>query len=64
MSNTLIVIGYLGIRRCYLNVEREEAITRYCAYYNYTRDEFDEQAENVDEFTFEDEFEAYDAYSI
>lgn len=27
--NTIITIGYLGFRRCYLNVSMEEAIRRY-----------------------------------
>lgn len=58
--NTLIVIGWLGCKRCYLNIPQEEAIERYI------KDE-DSNLEfvlkHIDTFTFDDEFCAYDAYS-
>jgi len=63
-KNTLVVIGWLGMRQCYLNIPREEAIRRYCA----ARDDDPANIENnpeglVDEFEFTDTFSAYDAYS-
>ena len=64
MKNKLIVIGYLGIRKCYLNISIEEAITRYCESESMTRHEFDEDSGlNLQSFDFDDEFDAYDAYS-
>jgi hypothetical protein len=64
MKNKLISIGWLGIKRCYLNVSREEAIRRF------VRDECDGNPEITDEtltkdrlieeFEFDDEFYAYD----
>lgn len=55
--NHLIVIGYMGIKRCYLNISLEEARDRYF------QSEGDVPSfELIDEFDFEDEFCAYDAY--
>lgn len=28
--NKIIEIGYIGLKRCYLNVDEQEAIRRYC----------------------------------
>ena len=58
--NTLIVIGWLGSKRCYLNISESEAIARYI------KDEDSDLEfvlEHIDTFTFDDEFCAYDAYS-
>lgn len=59
MPHTLHVIGWIGNKRCYLDIPREEAARRYA----------DSEEEHVAEFghpeilTFEftDEFRAYDA---
>jgi hypothetical protein len=63
-KNKLISIGWLGVKRCYLNVPREEAIRRYA------RDEYDgnpgitdeslTKDRLIEEFEFDDEFHAYD----
>lgn len=59
--NTLIIIGYTGGKRAYLNVSREEAIDRYIK--SDTSDAPKEEIETlVVEFDFEDEFMVYDAY--
>jgi len=59
--NTLIVIGCLGIRKCYLNISKEEAIERYKK--SEEIDELDsETEEDIKEFQFEDEFNAYDVW--
>ena len=29
-KNRLVIIGWMGTKRAYLNVERDEAIRRYC----------------------------------
>jgi hypothetical protein len=61
--NKLIAIGYLGCRKCYLNIERDLAIEMYCKSENLTREEFDEDLGlNLQEFTFDNIFEAYDVW--
>lgn len=65
MKNTLISIGYLGIKRCYLNISLDEAIKRFCISEECTKNEFDKQyAETVEIFDFVDEFNAYDVGEI
>lgn len=62
-ANTLISIGYLGTKTCYLNISREEAIERYLKDNPFTTYE-DLITENiVAEFEFGDEFECYAAYA-
>lgn len=60
MKNTLVVIGYTGIRRAYLNVPVEEAERRY-------REAEDLEPEDklpyLHVFEFEDEFNVYDAWA-
>lgn len=55
MTNTLTVTGWLGNKRCYLNVSEEEALRRF-------KLENPEGTTNVDTFRFDDEFNAYDAW--
>ena len=59
--NTLIVIGWLGCKKCYLNVSREEAIRRYKIDDRTGEDEWTAIEGDIIEFQFEDEFSAYDA---
>jgi prefoldin subunit 5 len=61
MKNKLIVIGWLGMKRCYLNISREEAIERYKKDEEILEEEWVEIEEDIKEFQFEDEFYAYDA---
>jgi hypothetical protein len=61
--NKIIAIGYLGIRKCYLNLSEEEAIDRYCKSEQISRKEFDEDPGlNMQTITFKDEFECYDIW--
>lgn len=68
MSNKLIAIGYLGVKTCYLNVPKEEAIRRYVEAEMHGFETSAEIAQMrqetaaslVEEFEFEDEFSAYD----
>lgn len=61
--NTLISIGYIGLKRCYLNLTEDEAIERYCKFENMTRNEFDENVNiSVRIIQFDDEFSAYDVW--
>jgi len=53
MKHKLIVIGVTGRQRCYLDVDREEAIRRY-----RERDDAIEEAK-VFEIEFDDEFGTY-----
>lgn len=65
-KNSLIVIGWLSMRYCYLNLTREEAIARFI------RDHEPEMTPEmvthpgdgfIDEYLFDDEFGAYDAWT-
>ena len=58
--NTLIVRGWLGCKKCYLNISREEAIERYKRDDGTSEEEFSAIEEDIEEFQFEDEFGAYD----
>jgi len=62
--NTLISIGYLGIKHCYLNISELEAIEKYCKSLDYTIEDFNEFGlnEQINIFKFDDEFEAYGIY--
>lgn len=60
--NKLISIGYLGIKYCYLNVDEDEAIRRYCFTNNISEVEFKEQEIRIDTIEFEDEFSAYEIW--
>ena len=53
------MIGFIGIRKCYLNIKREEAIERYCISKEIELSDFNE---DVFEIKFNDEFGAYDLY--
>jgi hypothetical protein len=58
--NKIISIGYTGIKQCYLNVDEETAIARYCKSEGYTLEEFNEDFDiDVDIIEFDDEFGAY-----
>lgn len=58
MMNTIIEIGYLGMKRCYLNLTEEEAVKRYCESEDTPKEDVYAD-ELIDTITFEDEFVAY-----
>jgi hypothetical protein len=61
--NKIITIGYMGIKRCYLNISEEEAIERYCKSENLTKEEFNKDTEiNTKTIWFNEEFSAYDVW--
>lgn len=63
MKNKIISIGFLGVKKCYLNISEEEAIKRYIESEDLTIDEFnDEYRENMKTIEFNDEFECYDVW--
>lgn len=53
--NTIIAIGFMGNKRCYLNVAEDEAIKRY-------REEFGYDDYTVETISFEDSFIVYDIW--
>jgi hypothetical protein len=63
MNNKIISIGWMGYKRCYLNITVDEAIKRYCESENieitedYTVDDL-----NIDIIEFDDEFGAYSVW--
>lgn len=63
--NKIITIGYLGCRKCYLNIEKEEAIKRYCESEELSHQEFlEDTGLNLQIVEFEDEFECYDIWEL
>ncbi len=66
--NTLIVIGYTGTKRAYLNVDEDTAIERYLESEGMiysAEDRFEEERrahKQMKMFTFDDEFNVYDAW--
>lgn len=61
MSNTLVVIGWLGLRTAYLNVPEEEAVERYMKENDLTPEDMKQVDKQV--FTFQNSFGVYDAWS-
>lgn len=57
MKHTLVTIGYLGSRRAYLDLSKEEAFNRYL------KAEGEVPPHSVRSFEFDDEFEVYDAWA-
>jgi hypothetical protein len=72
--NKLIAIGFTGTKRVYLNITKSEAIERYIAENSesfvggrgdsqYWR-ELPEDSPYIEEFTFDDSFDAYAVWPI
>jgi hypothetical protein len=57
--NKIIAIGYTGQKRCYLNISREEAVSRYLNSEGIKQGLGDEK---IDEFEFDTEFAGYDVW--
>ncbi len=59
--NTLVIIGWTGLKSAYLNLTEEEARNRYLEEYGLQPEDF----KNVDKqvITFQDSFGVYDAWS-
>ena len=62
MKNKLIVIGWMGIKVCYLNVSKEEAIRRCTESGVMDSDELEENPDVIKEIEFDDMFYAYDVW--
>ena len=61
--NSIISIGYLGVKKCYLNIDKEDAISRYCKSENITRKDFDKDEPFViSDIRFNTEFAVYDIW--
>ena len=62
--NTLIVIGFMGIKKCYLNIPIIEAVKRFCLDEEISIEYFNENyLDEILIFDFDDEFCAYEVYS-
>mgnify|MGYP001578128023 CR=1 FL=1 len=64
-KNKLIIIGYIGIKRCYLNISDREAIQKYIKEEEISETEL-ELSDNItiEHLDFDDEFCAYDIWSL
>lgn len=65
MKNKIISIGWIGIKRCYLNISMNEALKRFAENENISVEEAKELIENndiLDIIEFDDEFGAYSIY--
>ena len=60
--NTLVIIGFLGQHRCYLNVPLEVAKHRYLLSEGLTPEQFEQERLRVDVLELGDEFGAYDIW--
>jgi len=64
MKNTLIVVGSIADKICYLNISKEEALEKYYIEEEITTDEMKKEIE--DKFTevieFEEKLYAYEVY--
>ena len=61
MLHTLIVVGFLGSKRAYLDVSMDEAQRRFIHTEGYTQDEIVAHS-MVSIIAFDDEFGVYDAW--
>ena len=59
--HTLIEIGYLGNRKCYLDIPRDEAIKRYES--KHGKIELRSKQLQINEFAFKDEFNAFEVWT-
>jgi hypothetical protein len=59
-GHTLIVIGYRGVRRAYLDIPRDEAITRFRKSADWKWNDLPDRL--ISEIHFLDEFGVYDAW--
>lgn len=59
--NRLVVIGFTGVKRAYLNLSKDEAMRRYASAESVEIQDL-EKSEFTKEFAFEDEFGVYDAW--
>ena len=57
MKHTLIIIGWMGSKKCYLDMSKEEAITRY-----NKNDNFEQFQTPLESIEFDDEFSVYDIW--
>jgi hypothetical protein len=60
-KHTLVVIGYIGMKIAYLDIEREEAIRRYKETHT---EETDDVTDRIYEIHFTDSFQVYEAWEL
>lgn len=60
-AHVLVVMGYTGLKRCYLDLTWEECRTRYMADTGTNEEDLADTTTNA--FVFDDAFSAYEAWS-
>lgn len=60
--NKLIIIGFVGSKRCYMNIGREAAIGRYLVENDIERSQLSD--DYIEELEFDDEFSVYDIWNV
>jgi len=63
-KNTLVCIGFTGIKECYLNISKEEAIKRYCETNKIVFESIDSFNEPIFQMEFSDSFGAYSVWEL
>ena len=63
MKHTLIIIGWMGSKTCYLDVSKEEAIERYCKENNESLGNFKNFSIPLESFEITDKFWVYDIWA-
>jgi hypothetical protein len=58
----LVIIGFTGLKKCYLNIKEQEAIKLYCIDENLSIEQFNENKIPIDRFNFNVQFNAYDVW--
>jgi hypothetical protein len=61
-GHTLIVIGWRGVRRAYLDIPKEEALARWRRHEGFSQHSNEPEPRLVSEIHFLDEFGVYDAW--
>ena len=62
--NKLVVIGWRGIRTCYLNITLQEAIDRFIKTEEITLEYFNSSEVGCEIIEFDDEFGAYEVWGL
>jgi hypothetical protein len=62
--NKLVVIGWMGIRICYLNIPLQEAIDRFLITEGMSLEDFNKTEVRYEVIEFDDEFGAYEVWGL
>ncbi len=63
MKNKIISIGFIGMKKCYLNISTSEAVKRFCESEGVTEEEYElDESYSYEEIFFDDEFGCYEIW--